>query len=414
MRGAGVFIGANGGKSRIRPGSEIEEAGVCRVRNHGWSIGVPFTEEAKAKLSDILHFPRERLGEFMLNTKVDAADFGVVQMIRNGANAAATGRACGSEWRQHGSTGNTGKRIQHCLTLGSGVVNGYSPQSFPVKVQRIQDYVVERQHRTLGEGELEQRLLPGSIGETQPRLPVVLVRGARGNNPVALETCAVRTFHRAALECAGLVVIPQASVHRQLPRYFPGILIIKAIDVILGGHLSWTKTNGKCRRRGRVRKVAILSKVKLLKQRKPRIVADIEPCLHRVLAVCPGQVVQVLISLLQPPLGTTKGGPSIKRRMLLSWQCSFVRERVGRPEKPEAGFIHQVRSQRGNKPHVNAGIMNIERGERIGRDVVARLNNQVVEELAIHMVTDVQNMLLRDFVIYLASVKKIVGGLLHD
>src|SRR5713101_3394588 len=294
VRGARVLVGPHSGKAGIRPGPEIEEAGMCGVGNDGWSIGVSLAEETKPKLSDILHFPSEGLGEFMLNTKVDAADFRVVQVVRNRAHAAATGRARGSEWRQHGSARNIGKRIQHCLPLRSAVVNGWSRQSFPIKVQRIQDHIVERQYSALGEGELEQRLLPRSIGEAQSGLPVVLVRGTGGNDPVALETRPVRTLDRAALEGAGFVVVPQTGVHRQLPRYFPGVLIIKPIDIILGSYSSWAKTDRERRRCGRVREVAVLAEVELLKERKPRIVADVEPGLHCMLAVRPREVVNVL------------------------------------------------------------------------------------------------------------------------
>ena len=50
----------------------------------------------------------------------------------------------------------------------------------------------------------------------------------------------------------------------------------------------------------------VLSKVELREERVPGIVADVETSLERVLAVRPGQVIDVLIALLQPALGTAE------------------------------------------------------------------------------------------------------------
>src|SRR5712692_1658559 len=186
MGGAGVFVSPDAREAIVRYGCyrlagssrrlvlEVEEARVCRISCDYRSVPVPFTEQAKAKLSDILDFPRQRLSEFMLDSTVDAADFGIVQVVCNGANPAAVRRA-GWPYQRCG-----GREVRKCRRYqrpgGARRRKNYRAQVVAVKVQRIQDHVVEGKDRALGERGFEQSFRPPrGVGEAQSRLEVVLV-----------------------------------------------------------------------------------------------------------------------------------------------------------------------------------------------------------------------------------------------
>src|SRR5215471_14172504 len=77
MRGAGVLVGAYGKEARIRPRPEVEEAGMGWIGNDWRSIVVPFTEEAEAKLPDLLDLHAHVLCELIRNAQIKYANFRV-------------------------------------------------------------------------------------------------------------------------------------------------------------------------------------------------------------------------------------------------------------------------------------------------------------------------------------------------
>src|SRR5437763_15316302 len=75
MGGAGVLVGADRGKVRIRTILEIKEPRMSGISGNDGKIGVPFTEQAESPLSDVLDFTHQGFGELMLDSNIDAAHF---------------------------------------------------------------------------------------------------------------------------------------------------------------------------------------------------------------------------------------------------------------------------------------------------------------------------------------------------
>ena len=200
---------------------------------------------------------------------------------------------------------------------------------------------------------MDQGLVPGRVGETQTRLEIVLVGRARGNKAIAHQASSVRSGNLSALERSGFIVPAQAGVHRQFARELPCVLPVKAINVVFGRDLSRAKCHGKVHSRivGLVRK--ILSKVKLRKQRIPRIVADVETKLGRMASVRPRHVVNVLIPFLQTALGTAEVGACLRAIRMDHARCgAVVRSRGYEAIEDKTRLIDQSRPQCGDEANI--------------------------------------------------------------
>src|SRR5215467_1433726 len=77
-------------------------------------------------------------------------------------------------------------------------------------------------------------------------LPVVMVGGAGGYNPVLLEAAfAVGIWNRTALKGTNFHVPAHAIVHCQTVRQPPGVLRVSAVDHIRGSDSPRAKGSGK-------------------------------------------------------------------------------------------------------------------------------------------------------------------------
>src|SRR5262249_20023310 len=162
-----------------------------------------------------------------------------------------------------------------------------------------------------------------------------------GDQAVALEAGAVGPVNLAALEGTGFKVIADAGIHRELPRDFPGVLEEEAVDVVFRCHLAWAEGNRQAGWfLGKVHQ--ILSEMELREERVPGVVADVETSLERMLVVDPGQIINVLITLLKSALGTAEvsaGGGAICVND--SRRGAVVREGADKPIEDKARFVGQ-------------------------------------------------------------------------
>src|SRR2546423_1655450 len=117
-----------------------------RVGYDGCSIGIPLAEQSKAKLPDVLDFSGEGLGKLMLHAEIETANFRIVQVVGDRTHA-STLRRTGRRTAQQRRIGSVRKGRQHRgIRRGDGVEGG------TVKVQGIEDHIVECQYSRLGEG----------------------------------------------------------------------------------------------------------------------------------------------------------------------------------------------------------------------------------------------------------------------
>src|SRR5262249_39842155 len=138
----------------------------------------------------------------------------------------------------------------------------------------------------------------------------VLVRGASGDDPVALEASTIGPLDCATLEGAGFVVVTNAVIHGEVVGQLPGVLEIEAVDVIFRSHGAGAGAERESCSGGVGRVDPVLAKMELLEQREPGIVADVEPRLPGVGAVGPSDVVNVLIALVQAALRAAEVSPA--------------------------------------------------------------------------------------------------------
>src|SRR5205807_9365415 len=112
----------------------------------------------------------EGLGKLVLHTEVETANFRIVQVVGDRTHA-STRRRTGQRTTQQRRIGSVRKGRQHC---GIGSRDGIERST--IKVQGIEDHIVECQYRSLGEGSFEEGTLPGCEGKSKARLEVVVVR----------------------------------------------------------------------------------------------------------------------------------------------------------------------------------------------------------------------------------------------
>ena len=89
-------------------------------------------------------------------------------------------------------------------------------QGGAVKVERVQDHVVEGKHRNFRERCLEQGSLPRLVGKAQTWLPVIVIRRTCRNESISLETRAVWSMYFATLERSGFQIIAYAVIQGEV------------------------------------------------------------------------------------------------------------------------------------------------------------------------------------------------------
>src|SRR3984957_13177079 len=105
-------------------------------------------------------------------------------------------------------------------------------------------------------------------------------------------------------------------------------------------------------------------------------------------AVRPSKIIDILITFGQSAQRTAEIGAGGKVRMLLTRQGGLIQLRGNRAIKEETGFIYKVRGQGRDKANIHSRTVITDTSEIVGRDVVARLRDLIVEELAVHIITD--------------------------
>ena len=129
MRGSRVLVGTDRAESLIGPGSVEKEPGVSSIGKYRWSIGIPLSEQPETKLSDVLDFPFEGLGELMLDAYVRHANLGIFQMIGDRADATAA-RRTGDTSRKQRRVGRIRERREDGWIRGRNGV-----ESCTIKIQ---------------------------------------------------------------------------------------------------------------------------------------------------------------------------------------------------------------------------------------------------------------------------------------
>src|SRR5437868_8691880 len=144
--------------------------------------------------------------------------------------------------RQDRRAGKVRIGVQHSLSRGiSRSAGNYDRvEGCAVEVQRVQANVVVGELGNLAKSAVNQGSFPRSIGKTESRLKIVVVRGARWNQSIPLKAVTTVMGYRTSLESAGLGVVAKAVVQRQVVSDLPCVLDEEAIDVVLGLNRAWT------------------------------------------------------------------------------------------------------------------------------------------------------------------------------
>src|ERR1700682_4237569 len=167
-------------------------------------------------------------------------------------------------------------------------------------------------------------------------LPVILIRGAGGDQTVGLEAPARNpgVLNGAAFERSVFDVISYAVVHRQIALNLPAILNVCPVDGVCGVHESRACASVElCRAQDWVSasifshrsETGILAKMELLEQGVVREMADVHADLHGMAPVSPGCVINVLVTILESPLRAAEirpdvgSGQSLARQRALRW-----------------------------------------------------------------------------------------------
>src|SRR2546423_3370 len=138
--------------------------------------------------------------------------------------------------------------------------------------------------------------------EADSRLPVVVVGRAGRNYAVPLHAPALHAgFDRATFEGAVFHVVSNAVVQSEVWLQLPGILNVRAVDIVGGVDLRRSDSNLELRRKSgigrRSGEALVQAKVELREQREVREVAYVDARLHRMRAMRPREVVDVLVAV---------------------------------------------------------------------------------------------------------------------
>src|SRR5215471_12929985 len=257
--------------------------------------------------------------------------FRVMQVRRDGTNAAAIRRA---RWSiQQRRVRKVRVRRQHRRVGGS-----LRTQVLSVKVQRIQNDVVEGEHGDFRRRCFQQSSLPDFPGKAQTRLPVVVIGRTGGDDTVALETGTVGSLDGATLEGSRFYVIAQTVVDGEVMKQLPCVLHEEAVNIVFGSNGAGTGTESEGGCVGTVEPV--LAKMELLEQREPGIVAYVTAELPGVLPMIPAQVIDVLVALVQTALRTAEvgAGDGPRRSVYHTRLRTFIRRVGERPYERKPGL----------------------------------------------------------------------------
>src|SRR5258706_16325175 len=132
------------------------------------------------------------------------------------------------------------------------------------------------------------------------------------DNPIACEAAARWIVLCPTGECSAFEVVPNAIIERQILSNLPSILNVQAVDIV--GRLDESRSYGnRKRRRSRGRSETLpLAKVKLLKERIVREMADVETGFDRMRRMGPGKIVDPLIPILDATLRTAESGAVVE------------------------------------------------------------------------------------------------------
>src|SRR5258706_4387812 len=148
------------------------------------------------------------------------------------------------------------------------------------------------------------------------------------DNPIAREAAARWIVLCPTGECSAFEVVPNAIIERQISSNLPSVLNVQAVDIV--GRLDESRSYGnRKRRRSRGRSETFpLAKVKLLKERIVREMADVETGFDRMRRMRPGKIVDPLIPILGATLWTAESGAVVEIGSPLPRKSRKVQQRI--------------------------------------------------------------------------------------